>query len=157
MDIFGFVVGDNPRVYRPLFYKSICKKGIKMKKKILYLFLIPIVFMNLSGCLALIVGGAAGALGAYSVSKDTIQGETDKSYDSLWDSAITVSRIRGTVKQEDSARGYIELVADSSRVWISLIRLTHATTRLIISSRKHHLPNLDLAQDIFVKIIEGAK
>ncbi|MCM8780586.1 MAG: DUF3568 family protein [Candidatus Omnitrophica bacterium] len=127
-------------------------------KKIISLFLLLITLLNLSGCLgALIIGGAAGALGAYAVSKDTIQGETDKPYDTLWNAAVMIGKIRGTIKNQDSVKGYIELEADSSKVWIRLIRLTRATTRIRISARKHHLPNIELAQDIFVKIIEQVR
>lgn len=127
-------------------------------RRILFSFILLLVlFINVTGCMPLIVGGTVGALGGYAISKDTIQGETDKSYNSLWDAALQVSRIRGIIKQENSARGYIELVADSSRVWIKLIRLTQVTTRLRVSSRnKYRLPNIALAQDIFVKIIEEA-
>lgn len=128
-----------------------------MKKTIFFSLLVPFILVNILGCVPLIIGGAAGALGAYVISKDTIQGETDKPYDSLWNAAVNVSRIRGTIKQEDSRRGYIELEAGSSKVQIRLIRLTRATTRLRISSRKYHLPDLNLAQDIFVKIMEEAK
>jgi hypothetical protein len=132
------------------------QKGDKMKDKIFLYFFIPLFLLNISGCV-FILGGAAGALGAYGVSKDTIQGETDKPYDSLWSAALMVSKIRGTIKVEDSIKGYIELQADSSRVWIRLIRLTQATTRLRISVRKYHFPNLGLAQDLYVKIIEEAR
>ena len=128
-----------------------------MKKILFFVLLIPFIFMNISGCLPLIIGGAAGALGAYALSKDTIQGETDKSYDSLWNAALMVSKFRGIIKQEDYTQGYIELEASSSRVWIRLIRLTQATTRLRISARKFRLPNSSLAQDLFVRIMEQAQ
>ena len=128
-----------------------------MKKMLFFLFLFPFILVNLYGCW-FIVGGAVGAAGFYAVSKDTVQGETDKPYDSLWNSVLTVSRFRGTIKQEDYSRGYAELLADASRVYIRLIRLTHATTRLRVSARnKYRLPNINLAQDIFVKIMEEAK
>lgn len=120
----------------------------------LLLFLFPVA---VSGCVPLIIGGAVGAVGAYAVSKDTIQGDTDKPYEGLWNSALTVSKIRGNIKEEDKARGYIALETDSSKVWIRLIRLTRATTRIRISARKLHLPNIDLAQDIYVKILEEAR
>jgi len=126
-----------------------------MKK--ITLFLIPCIFLSILGCAPLIVGGAVGALGGYAVSKDTIQGETDKSYDSLWNSALMVGKVRGQIKYEDRPKGYIELEAESSKVYIRLIRLTAATTRLRVSARRYHLPNLNLAQDIFVKIMEQAK
>jgi len=141
-----------------LLCKGICQKGVEVKKRILYSFLLPFVCLTISGCIPLIIGGAAGALGAYAISKDTIQGETDKPYDSLWNAASRVSKIRGSIKQEDSAQGHIELEAEQSKVDIRLIRLTRAATRLRIKARnKLHLPNLSLAQDIFVKIMEEAK
>ena len=129
-----------------------------MKKVAIFCFLVPFALLSITGCVApLIIGAAAGGLGAYAVSKDTVQGETDKAYDNLWNSALMVSKIRGNIKQEDNTRGYIELEADANRVYIRLIRLTRATTKLRVSARKYHLPNIDLAQDIFVKIMEQAK
>lgn len=127
-----------------------------MKRIIGFYFLFSLLFLNITGCV-FILGGAAGALGAYGISRDTIQAETDKPYDNLWNAALAVSKIRGIVKQEDYAKGYIELEADKSQVWIRLIRLTRSTTRLRIAARKFHLPNLDLVQDIYVKIMEEAK
>lgn len=120
---------------------------------ILLLCLVPYV----CGCAPLIIGAAAGGLGAYAISKDTVQGDTDKGYDTLWDSALNVSRAYGLIQAENSATGSIELGAKSSKVWIKLFRLTEATTRLKVSARKYHFPNMELAQDIFVKIITGAE
>ena len=126
-----------------------------MRKAIL--FLIPCIFVNILGCAPLIIGSAVGALGGYAVSKDTIEGHTDKSYDSLWEAALTVSKIRGQIKYENKTKGYIESEAESSKVHIKLIRLTASTTRLRVSARKYHFPNMSLAQDIFVKITEQAR
>lgn len=120
---------------------------------ILLLCLVPYV----CGCAPLIIGAAAGGLGAYAISKDTVQGDTDKGYDALWNSALNVSRAYGLIQAENPATGSIELGAKSSKVWIKLSRLTEATTRLKVSARKYHFPNMELAQDIFVKIITGAK
>lgn len=128
-----------------------------MKNNFALCFLISVMVITLSGCVPLIIGAAAGGMGAYAVSKDTIQGETDKPYDLLWDAALRVSKIKGAIKEADVDKGYIEMEADSSRVGIKLIRLTHATTRLRIWARKYHFPNLDLAQDMYVKILEEAK
>lgn len=128
-----------------------------MRKKMALYFLFPFILLSILGCAPLIIGSTMGALGAYAISKDTIQGDTDKPYDSLWDAALTVSRIRGNIKQEDRQRGYIELEAGSSRVGIRLIRLTRATTRLRISARKYHLPDLGLAQEMFAKITEETR
>jgi hypothetical protein len=138
-----------------LFFEGIFKKGTEMKKTVLALAVIPFIVLQLAGCVPVLI--ATGAMGGYAVSKDTFQGETDKSYDSLWSAALNISRIRGNIKSEDSAKGYIELEADSSKVSIRLVRITQATTRIRVSARKYHLPNLTLAQDIFVKILEEAK
>jgi hypothetical protein len=105
----------------------------------------------------LIIGSAVGALGGYAISRDTVQGDTDIEYDRFWNAVVTVARIKGTIKSEDYTRGYIIAEAESSKVWVRLIRLTKATTRLRVSARKYHLPNLNLAEDLFVKIMEQAK
>lgn len=111
----------------------------------------------ISGCIPLIVGGAVGAVGGYAVSRDTIQGETDIAYDALWNAALSVSRIMGTIRSENISGGEIQVDIGKTKTWIRLIRVTQATTRLRVSCRKFHLPNLDLAQEIYIKIIGEAK
>ena len=128
-----------------------------MRNRLSLVIVVPFFCAALAGCVPLVVGAAAGALGAVAISKDTIQGETDKTYESLWNAALLIAKIRGTIKQEDVTRGYLELEADSSKVYINLVRMTQAATRLKVSCRKHHLPNMKLAEDIFVKIMEQAK
>jgi hypothetical protein len=127
-----------------------------MRQIVLFL-LVPVITLSLCGCVPLIIGGAAGALGAYAVGKDTIQGDTDKLYDSLWYAAYDIAKLYGFIKQEDQARGYIALEKESSKIYIQLFRLTQATTRLKVSARKHHLPDLALAQDLFVRIMDAAR
>ncbi len=117
------------------------------------LFILPLA----CGCAPLIIGAAAGGLGAYAISKDTVQGDSDKDFELLWESALSVSRQYGIIQQENISTGCIELTASSSKVWIRLVRLTRATTRIKISARKFHFPNLELAQDLFVKIVSGVR
>lgn len=127
---------------------------IKTNLSIVSVFLLVLVC---SGCVPLIVGGAVGALGGHAISKDTIQVETDKDYDTLWNAAKTVARIKGTINTEDKSRGELELKVDSSKVKVRIVRLTRATTRLRVSARNAlGLPNIDLAQEVFVKILEQA-
>lgn len=128
-----------------------------MKRTTLFYFLFPLFILSMSGCVALVVGGAVGALGGYAVSRDTIQADSDKPYHQLWNGALNVSRIRGAIRQEDAARGYIEADIDKTKAWIRMVRLTQATTRIRISCRRYHFPNLEMAQDLFVKIMEEAK
>jgi hypothetical protein len=149
-------LGDNFKPHCTLFYKSIFQKGAQMKKIALF-FLIPLLFTVILGCAPLIIGGAVGALGGYVVSRDTLEAETDIDYDRLWGAALTVARIRGTIKSEDFAKGYLTAEMESSKVWIRLVRVTRATIRIRISARKYHLPNLTLAQDLFMKIMEQTR
>jgi hypothetical protein len=137
-----------------LFYKGVRKKGVEMIRKALVVFLVAVVPLVASGCAALLIGVAAGGVGMYAASNDAIQGETGRSYETVWDAALKVSKIRGTISKMDSASGLIELDADSSKVWIRVIRLTSSTTRLRVAARKFKLPNLTLAQDLFLKIID---
>jgi hypothetical protein len=126
-------------------------------RKAVVFFVLALFSVNLIGCAPLIIGAAAGGLGAYAISKDTVQGESDRSFDALWESAVNVSRIKGLIKQDDVLRGHIECVVDGAYIWINIIRLTQATTRIRVSARKYHLPKLDLAQDIYVKIVSEAQ
>ncbi len=126
-------------------------------KKFFSLALSLYFLLSACGCAPLIIGAAAGGLGAYAISKDTVQGDTDKDYDALWASALNIAGSRGLIQKESATSGTIELGAESSKVWIKLYRITQATTRVKVSARKYHFPNLELAQDIFVKIISGVK
>jgi hypothetical protein len=155
LDFFIPFLGFYPGVGGFLFFKGIFKKGAKMKRTVLALTATLFLVLQLVGCVPVLI--ATGAIGGYAISKDTFQGETDKSYDSLWSAALNISKIRGNLKTEDSVKGYIELETESSKVYIRLVRITQATTRVRISARKYHLPNLTLAQDFFVKILEEAK
>ncbi|MFA5275293.1 MAG: DUF3568 family protein [Candidatus Omnitrophota bacterium] len=130
---------------------------IEVKKIFLIFLAIPVLIFNLSGCVPLVVGGAVGAVGGYAASKDTIQGDSDSPYESLWNAAVRVAEIRGKIRREDANTGIIQADIESSLVWIRLVRLTRATTRIRVSARKYHFPNLALAQDLYVKIIEQAK
>ena len=51
-----------------------------MKRTALFYFLFPLFILSMSGCVALVVGGAVGALGGYAVSKDTIQADRDRKH-----------------------------------------------------------------------------
>jgi len=126
-------------------------------RKIASYILAFVLICNAAGCVPLIVGATVGGVAVYAVSKDTVQGETDKTYDSIWNAALRVGKIRGTIKQENYTKGTIELEAESSRVYIRVFNLTRATTRLRVSARKYHMPNIGLAQDMFVKIMEEAR
>lgn len=130
-----------------------------MVKKILGLMLVMFLAVNLCGCAAILVGAAvgAGAVCGYAVSKDTIQGDTDKAFDSLWSSAGLVAASKGDVKFSDQNRGYIEVQKGSLQIWIRIIRMTSSLTRVRVSARKLHLPDMALAQEVFARIIQESR
>jgi hypothetical protein len=109
-----------------------------------------------AGCWPLFFIGAGG-VGMYAASKDTIQGETDVPYENLWDAAMIVSKARGTIQKQEFDKGSILEMESKATVWISLEKLTQSTTRLKVASRKYKMPNLDLAQVIYTKILDQAK
>jgi len=138
-------------------WRKIERKGF-VKNTLLSLLITPFLLLFISGCVPLIVGGTLGAAGGYVISKDTVQGDTDVPYDSLWNAALEICGRQGTVKKEDYKRGSIEAIStDSSLIWIKFIRMTQTATRIRVSSRRFHLPNLNLAQELFTKIIDQAK
>ncbi len=127
-------------------------------KRIIVLFLAGVSCVLASGCAPLLVGAAVGGAGMYAASKDSIQGESDVPYDDLWDSAVKVAGIVGKIKKMDASMGTIELdTLEHSQVWIKLVRITRATTRVRVAARRYKLPNLTLAQDIYLKIVNESK
>jgi hypothetical protein len=85
----------------------------------------------------------------YAASKDSIQGESDVPYDDLWDSAVKVAGIVGKIKKMDASMGTIELdTLEHSQVWIKLVRITRATTRVRVAARRYKLPTILLLRRI---------
>lgn len=107
---------------------------------------------SFSGCVWVLLG--AGAAGGYAVSGDTIAGEIDADYDSIWSAAENVAKIMGTVKNKDRTKGIIGVDVDRSKVDILIERITPETLRLKVSARKYLnlMPNKGLAQKIYIKI-----
>ncbi len=129
---------------------------VKTKKFILLPVLMVFLIMSISGCVFMVAGGA-GALGGYAVSRDTIKGHSGKPYRSIWGSALRVARIKGKITMENKDNGEIEFEVKPSRVWVKLTKLTDASTEIRVSARRYSLPNLGLAEEIFVKIMEELK
>ncbi|MCX5711494.1 MAG: DUF3568 family protein [Candidatus Omnitrophica bacterium] len=126
-----------------------------MKKIALVCFLAAFCF-SLCGCL-FIFGGAVGAAGVYVVGKDAVQIDSDKSSESAWTAAMAVARIRGTVKEDDVSNGVIKAQVEGNFIWITITRLSPNTCRIKVAARKHHFPNITMAQEILLKIIEEMK
>jgi hypothetical protein len=127
---------------------------MKQKTKTKNFFLIVVIgifCLSTSGCIYVVAGGI-GALGGYAVSPDTVEGEAEVDYDTLWDAATEVLSIMGTVNTKDYKLGTIDGSVSGSRVTVDLSQISSNEVRLRVKARKNMLPNIEIAQDIFVKI-----
>jgi hypothetical protein len=48
-------------------------------------------------------------------------------------------------------------IANTSVVTVALEKLTSRTTKIKVSARKHHFPDLKSAESIFIRIVDTAK
>jgi len=129
---------------------------VKKTKNIFLLFAVCTFCLFASGCIYVIAGGV-GALGGYAISPDTVEGESTTSYDTAWDSAIEVLGIMGTVTSKDYKQGTIVATVDGSKVTMDVSQVSSDEVRLRIKARKNMLPNIKIAQDIFVKVKKRIK
>lgn len=111
----------------------------------------------LSGCVMMWVG--AGAAGGYALGRDYIRGETDKNFDSVYDSAVNIVEGMGIIQSKFSnpSIGKIRAKVDTSSLEIVVERLTRQTVRLRVKSRKNLMPNLELAQRVYNNILQAAQ
>lgn len=111
----------------------------------------------LSGCAVVLVG--AGAAGGYAIGPDYVQGETDKDFSGIYNSALDVAGIMGVIQSKYSTLsvGKIRAKVENSSLEISMERLTRHTLRLKVKSRKNLMPNIALAQKVYNNILQRAK
>lgn len=108
-----------------------------------------------AGCALALVG--AGALGGYAISKDTIQGNTDKAFESVWQASLATVSEMGAVTGQDREQGLIIGEVHKSDVRITVEQLTERSVQLSVKCRRNLLPNLSLAEKIFVKIFRTTR
>ncbi|MFH0877165.1 MAG: DUF3568 family protein [Candidatus Omnitrophota bacterium] len=122
-------------------------------KNLLQGFAVLLVLVQLAGCFWLVIG-AAGAVGGYAVTRDTIQGEYDVGYSDVWKSSVEVCGLFGIVNTKDSSIGTIQATVDGARVKIEVTQLTPEATRIKVKARKGIFPRLGTAEKVFVKIVQ---
>lgn len=108
--------------------------------------------LMLSGCVPLVIAGA-GAVGGYSVSRDTVEGVTASSQDEIWDAAQKVLAIMGTLSESDRNKGEMKGQVNGATVTVSLLPINLTTTKLRVKARKNILPRVGVAQDVYTKIM----
>jgi len=117
-------------------------------------FLIALICcLLISGCVPLIIGGI-GVLGGYAISRDTVAAEISKDEADIWQAAKDVVSKMGVIKKIDNEIKVLEANIYSSSVVVRIDKLTEETNRLRVKARKFLLPNIGLAQKVFVKIMQ---
>ena len=106
------------------------------------------------GCAPLIVAAVgAGAVGGYSVSRDTFEGITNRSQDEIWEAAYRVVSIMGSPEDNDRKQGVMSARINSARVTVSIMPVNLTTTKLRIKARQGIFPRIGTAQEVYAKII----
>lgn len=124
-----------------------------MLKKLILLCVLISVIPLLSGCLALLVGGAAG----YEVSSDSVKGYFDTSFSRAYKVSLKTAKSLGSVNMEDEVGGWIKFDSQAYNVAIHIEKSTEKTVQITVSARKHILPKVQFAKDILAKISKKLK
>ncbi len=109
---------------------------------------------SLSGCVYLAVGGI-GALGGYVVSPDTVEGTTANDQATVWEKALEVVSVMGTVVESSEGAGIILVNVDRAKVRVTLQSITSDTCMVSVKARKFLFPKMSTAQNVFVKIMSS--
>lgn len=110
-----------------------------------------------SGCFLFLLG--AGAAGGYAISKDTIEGLVEKSYDRMWNASREVIMNEGFIRSEDKNHGTLESEVRKVQVNIEVKQMTERTVRIQVKARKGYklLPDINLANELYNKIYAQVK
>jgi hypothetical protein len=108
----------------------------------------------LSGCVALLAGGAIG----YTVSADSVKADFDTSYDRAYNASLDVAKAMiGTIDMSDKAEGWIKAESEGNNVAIHIVKLTKDTMQVTVSARKYGTPRAQFARNILANISKKLK
>jgi len=132
------------------------ENAIMKNKSFISLSLLILVSTGLmtSGCAVLLLGG--GVAGGYAISRDEIEGFSDKKYNSIWSVGKKIIDEEGLIKSADKDAGLIEAEIQKSVVKFHLDRISSKTNRIRIEARKGYklLPDIKLAQKLYNELIK---
>jgi hypothetical protein len=125
-----------------------------LRKALFPLLFLLLLTVPLSGCVYLAIG-AVGVVGGYVVSPDTVQGQVARSRDEAWDSAKEIIGIMGQVLQENQPGSELIAMISGTKVTVTLVAVNVSTTKLSVKARKSFMPKIDVAQDVYTKIVNN--
>jgi len=123
-----------------------------LRKNLLSRILLLPLILSMSGCIYLVVG-SVGALGGYIVSPDTVEGLTENEEVAAWDAAVDILSIMGTIQEKLEDAGIIFAKVSGAKVTITITPINQTTVKISVKARKHWLPKISVAQDVFVKVM----
>lgn len=108
----------------------------------------------LSGCALFVVGAAAGAAG-YVLSEDGIDGYINYSKEEVFQAVqSSVGEHGGIVVYANSILGMLKARIDGADVNVKIEAVTSQKARLQITARKNVIPQVDLAQKIYIDTLK---
>ena len=107
----------------------------------------------LSGCLALLIGGAVG----YEVSPDSVRAQFDTPYNRAYEVSLSTIRSLGKTDMEDEKGGWVKAIIDKHDVAVHVEQLTERATQITVSARRYVLPKVQFARDIMSRISRKLK
>jgi len=121
---------------------------------VVILFSLILAAPLLSGCFALLAGGAIG----YEVSADSVKADFDTSYDRAFNVSLDVAKAMiGSIDMSDKAAGWIKSESESNNVAIHIVKLTEETVQVTVSARKYAAPKVQFARNILANISKKLK
>lgn len=121
-----------------------------VKKTIMITVFATILAMPLlSGCIALLAGGAIG----FEVSADSVKAQFYTSYERAYKVSLDVANdMVGTVSMADEPTGWIKADSEGNNVAIHIVKQTDRTVQVTVSARKYGTPRVQFARDVLAKI-----
>ncbi len=126
-----------------------------IKKIIFPVLLLTALAASACGCIPLIVGAGVGVVGGYVISPDTVEGQVNRALNEAWDSAKEILGIMGQIVQENSSGSEITAMVSGTKVTVTLSAINVSTTKLTVKARKSFMPKIDVAQDVYTKIVNS--
>lgn len=130
-------------------------KAVSIRKYVLMKILFIPFLIFFAGCYYAVVGvvGSVAALGGYIVSPDAVEGITEHDFDTIWSKADEIVSIMGKIKEQKRDEGVMLADVGGCRVIVTIITLTESTVKMNVKARKAFFPKINVAQDVFVKIM----
>lgn len=108
----------------------------------------------ISGCALFVVGAAAGAAG-YVLSEDGIDGYINYSKEEVFQAVqSSVAQHGGIIVYANSVLGMLKARVEGADVDVKIEAVTSQKSKLQITARKNVIPQVDLAQKIYLDAVK---